>query len=74
MAQYPSWTVVPESGPKNPRKGKTMKLLVLALDAQFRVGAGRMDCGRPVMAYGTRPVFRRGFFLCWHGFFRSRYG
>ena len=34
-------TDVSEDGAKNPLKGISMKLLVLALNAQFRVGAGR---------------------------------
>ena len=42
MAQYPSYSFAAESVPKNTRKGKSMKLLVLAVYAQLRVGAGRI--------------------------------
>ena len=42
MAQYPSYSFTAESVPKNTRKGKSMKLLVLAVYAQLRVGAGRI--------------------------------
>ena len=42
MAQYPSCPSAAESVPKNTRKGKSMKLLVLAVYAQLRVGAGRI--------------------------------
>ena len=42
MAQYPSCPFAAESVPKNTRKGKSMKLLVLAVNAQLRVGAGRI--------------------------------
>ena len=42
MAQYPSCPFTAESVPKNTRKGKSMKLLVLAVYAQLRVGAGRI--------------------------------
>ena len=40
-----------------------MKLLVLAFYAQFRVSAGRWDCGLPVTAYGSCPAFLGGFLL-----------
>ena len=42
MAQYPSYSFAAESVPKNTRKGKSMKLLVPAVYAQLRVGAGRI--------------------------------
>ena len=42
MAQYPSCSFAAESVPKNTRKGKSMKLLVPAVYAQLRVGAGRI--------------------------------
>ena len=42
MAQYSSCPFAAESVPKNTRKGKSMKLLVLAVYAQLRVGAGRI--------------------------------
>ena len=42
MAQYPSCSFAAESVPKNTRKGKSMKLLVLAVNAQLGVGAGRI--------------------------------
>lgn len=42
MAQYPSCLFTAESVPKNTRKGKSMKLLVPAVYAQLRVGAGRI--------------------------------
>ena len=42
MAQYPSCPFAAESVPKNTRKGKSMKLLVPAVYAQLRVGAGRI--------------------------------
>ncbi len=40
MAQYPSCSFAAESVPKNTHKGKSMKPLVLAVNAQLRVGAG----------------------------------
>lgn len=40
MAQYPSYTFSAESVPKNTCKGKSMKPVVLAFNAQLRVGAG----------------------------------
>ena len=45
MRRWRSILVVPfaaESVPKNTRKGKSMKLLVPAVYAQLRVGAGRI--------------------------------
>lgn len=39
--QYPSFGVPSESGPKNPLKGISVKLLVLASYAQWGVSAGR---------------------------------
>ena len=44
-----------EGGPKNPLKGISMKLLVLALNAQFGVSAGRLDCRAAAMACGADP-------------------
>ena len=41
MAHYSSHIVYYEGGAKNPLKGTSMKLLVLASYAQFGVGAGR---------------------------------
>ena len=38
---------------KNTQDGISMKLLVLAFYAQFRVSAGRLVCGLPVTAYGS---------------------
>lgn len=38
--QYPSFSVPSESGPKNPLKGISVKLLVLASYAQLGVSAG----------------------------------
>ena len=39
-AQYPSQNGLFQVGPKNPMKGTSMKSLVSAFYAQFRVGAG----------------------------------
>ena len=39
-AQYPSQSTFFQVGPKNPMKGISMKSLVPAFYAQFRVGAG----------------------------------
>jgi len=45
-----------EGGLKNPLKGISMKLLVFALYAQCRAGAGRAVFGQSIMAY--RALFR----------------
>ena len=39
-AQYPSQSSLFQAGPKNPAKGTSMKSLVSACYAQFRVDAG----------------------------------
>ena len=39
-AQYPSQNGLFQVGPKNPMKGTSMKSLVFAFYAQFRVDAG----------------------------------
>lgn len=38
-------TFIPEGGAKNPSKGTSMKLLVIALNAQFGVFAGSKESG-----------------------------
>ena len=62
--QYPSQTPYSEDGPKNPLKGITMKLLVLASYAQSGVGAGRNGpVGRSQWHAIQGPNGFGGFFL-----------
>ena len=64
MAQYPSYSFAAESVPKNTRKGKSMKLLVLASYAQSGVGAGRNGpVGRSQWHAIQGPNGFGGFFL-----------
>lgn len=56
MAHYSSQLNYYEDGAKNPLKSTSVKLLVLALYAQFRVSAGRKTTWAAVMAYDTDPT------------------
>ena len=47
MAHYSSHFVYYEGGAKNPQKGISMKLLVLAFIAQIGVSAGNESVGHP---------------------------
>lgn len=57
MAHYSSHFIYYEDGIKPPLKSTTVKLLVPALYAQFRVGAGTVEYWALVMAYDSDPVF-----------------
>lgn len=56
MAHYSSHFVYYEDGIKPPLKSTSVKLLVLAFYAQFRVSAGRLGYWALVMAYDSDPV------------------
>lgn len=61
MVQYSSRKSFESEGAgKIALSGISMKFLVMAFVAQTWVVAGSKDCGRPVMAYGSRPSFRGG--------------
>ena len=47
MAHYSSHCIYYEDGAKNPLKSIPVKLLVLALYAQYGVGAGNESVGQP---------------------------
>jgi hypothetical protein len=46
-----------KTGIFDPLIGTSMKLLVLAFDAQLGVGAGRFECRAAIMACGMDPSF-----------------
>ena len=54
-----------EDGAKNPLKGISMKLLVLALNAQFRVGAGRLWAYGLPQWHAVKVPFAPGGFILW---------
>ena len=60
MVHYSSDIVYYEGGAKNPLKGKSLKFLVCAQNAQFRVRSGSKKLGIFVMAYKVYPYFRGG--------------
>ena len=58
MAHYSSQLIRYEDGDKRPLKSISMKPLVFALDAQFRVDAEDEGNGQCVMAYTICSIFR----------------
>ena len=58
MAHYSSQLIRYEDGDKRPLKSISMKPLVFALDAQFRVDAEDEENGQCIMAYTICSIFR----------------
>ena len=58
MAHYSSQLIRYEDGDKRPLKSISMKPLVFALNAQFRVNAEDERNGRCITAYTSCPITR----------------